>query len=238
MENKNRIALIGIIVVTVIVFCFCVYALVTNKLEVSDADKFRTEYMELNDKVNEAEDKPYPNTQISEENTVKYLKSKDAVKLLESGTGVIYFGYNNCPWCRSLVPTLTEVGISKKETIYYLDIKNIRSSYEVKNGKLKQTKKGSKDYLKILELLDEKLNEYYVYDEDNVAYDTKEKRLLAPTVVAVYEGEITDIHVGTVNSQNSGYDKLTTEETKELEKIIKDLIDSKNNNDYCTQDGC
>ena len=116
--------------------------------------------------------------------------------------------------------------------------KNIRSSYEVKDGKLKQTKKGSKEYLKILELLDEKLSEYYVYDNDNVAYDTKEKRLLAPTVVAVYEGEITDIHVGTVGSQDSGYDKLTVDETKELEKIIKNLIDSKNENDYCTQDGC
>ena len=66
--------------------------------------------------------------------------------------------------------------------------------------------------------------------------NTGEKRLYAPTVVAVRDGKITGIHVGTLDSQKSGYDTLTDKEKKELKNTFVDLIHTMNEgicNDAC-----
>lgn len=238
MENRNKIILGLLIVLTIVVVSICVYFLIDSRnVDLSDSTKFRNEYMELNDKINESNGKAYPNVLISEINTVKYATENEIIELLENGTGVIYFGFSTCPWCRSLISTLTSIAENKSETIYYLDILNIRSSFEIKDGKLDKIKNGTKGYYKILELLDDVLDDFYLVDNNN-RYDTEEKRLYAPTVIAVQKGEITDIHVGTVSSQESGYDKLTNDQITELEDIIRKLIDSKNQEEKCTQEAC
>ncbi len=237
MEKRNKLVLTGIIIVTLIVLGVCIYSLITDKLEISDASKFRTEYMELNDKVNESLDVLYPTVSISENNTVKYTTPKDLVKLLESGTGVIYIGFPTCPWCRTLVPILTSLAEEKNEIIYYADISDIKSIFKVSKGKVKQTKSGSKEYYRMLELLDEFLEDYSITDDENNSYLTGEKRIYNPTLIAVNNGKITSVHVGTVSSQTSGYDKLNDEQVKELTKTIRDLINSKNT-ESCVQDIC
>ncbi|MBE6156309.1 MAG: hypothetical protein E7161_00990 [Firmicutes bacterium] len=238
MENKNKIFLIAIIILTISVIGFCVYSVINNnKLEETDAVKFRKEYMELNGKVNEANGKAYVNVTLNDTNTIKYVTEAETVELLENGTGIIYFGFSKCPWCRSLVSTLASVAEEKNETIYYLDVLDIRSSFEVKDGALNKIKDGSKGYYQILELLNDELEDFYLEDEEGNVFDTNEKRLYAPTLVAINNGEVTGFHVGTIESQASGYDKLTDEQTDELEKIITNLINSKNN-EVCTQDKC
>ena len=158
--------------------------------------------------------------------------------MLTEGTGIIYFGFSKCPWCRSLIGTLTEVGIDKNETINYLDILDLRSSFEVTDGSLEKIKEGKTSYYKILDLLDEYLDEYYLTDVDGNKYDTNEKRLYAPTVVAVKDGEVTGFHVGTVESQESGYDKLDEKQLSELKEIIENLFDSIKEDNVCTQEKC
>ena len=239
MEKKNKIILIAIIILTICVISVCIYGIVNKKdIKENDAVKFQSEYMELNDKVNEVNSKAYVNVTLSEENTIKYVTEAKAAKILEEGTGIIYFGFSTCPWCRSLVTTLAKVAEEKNETVYYLDVLNIRSTFEVEEGKLNKTREGSKGYYKILELLDDKLEEFYLVDEAGNKYDTNEKRLYAPTLVAVEKGKITGFHVGTVESQESGYDKLTEDQITELEKIVKNLINSKNKTDVCTKEKC
>jgi len=238
MENKNKIILILLIILTLSVVGVCIYAVINKEEAITDAIKFRNEYSELNDEVNEGNGKNYVNVTISENNTVKYVTEEKVTELLESGTGIIYFGFSTCPWCRSLVSTLTRVAEEKNETIYYLDILNIRSSYELKNRKLNKLKEGTRAYYKILELLDEHLEDFYLTDEAGNKYDTGEKRLYAPTLVAFKDGEITKVHVGTVESQASGYDELTNTQLEELENIVKDLINSKNEKEVCTNEKC
>lgn len=236
MEKRNKIILIAIIILTISVISICIYSIINNNhINKSDANKFRTEYMELNDKINETNGEAYPIVNIPANNTVKYIKPKEAVKMLKEDSGIIYFGYNTCPWCRSLVSTLTEVASEKNEKIYYVDIKDIRSTFIIENGKLTKNKKGTKDYYNILKELDDYLEEYFLEDDDGNKYDTKEKRLYAPTLVAVSGGNVTGVHIGTVTSQKSGYDKLTESEIKELRNIITDLI-SKKNEVVCTKD--
>ncbi len=235
MEKRNKIILISLIIITFVVGCICVYTIIKNNA--TDAMKFKKEYMRLNNIVNESNGKTYPYVEIDDDNTIKYLKEDEVVELLERGTGVIYFGYNTCPWCRSLVTTLTSVGKKKNETIYYLNIENIRSVYKVLDGELIRSKDGSEGYNKIIELLSDILEDYYVTDEDGISYNTNEKRLYAPTVVAVKDGNITSIHVGTVESQNSGYDELNEMQKDVLEDIISDLINSKNDL-ACQESAC
>ena len=227
MEQRNKIILFAIIFLTIVVVGIGGYAILKNKnLDKSDADKFRIEYMELNDKINENLDLAYPIVNISEKNTIKYLNEKEAINFLKNDTGIIYFGYSTCPWCRSLVTTLTDVASSEKEIIYYLDISKIRSTYTLNDSKLEKTKNGTSSYYEILKILDDNLEEFYLEDEEGNKYDTNEKRIYAPTLVAVKKGKVIAIHTGTVESQQNGYDKLTDDEEKDLAKIIKNLIKS------------
>lgn len=229
MEKRNKIILVAIITLTILVLIVCIYSIFNNNhVNESDANKFRTEYMELNDKINESSGEAYPIVNISVDNTVKYLSPKKAVEMLQKGSGIIYFGYNSCPWCRSLVSILTDAAIDKRETIYYVDISEIRSSFTIENGKLDKNANGSKDYYNILKELDNYLDDYYLEDDSGNKYDTEEKRLYAPTLVAVKKGKVKGIHVGTVTSQKSGYDKLSNEEEEELKKAVEKLIDKKN----------
>ncbi len=227
MEKNNKIILIAIIILTVLVLILCGYSLINKKNNLTDAQKFRNEYMELNDQVN-SDNVEYPMVNISEDNTVIYANEKKVIEILEKGSGVIYFGFNSCPWCRTLVNPLIDVAKEMNENIYYLDIKDIRSMFEIVDGDIENIKKGSEGYYKILSLLDEYLDEYYLTDENYTDYDTLEKRIYAPTLIAVKDGLVTDMHVGTIDSQESGYDKLEAGQLKELKQIIKDLINSKN----------
>jgi len=56
--------------------------------------------------------------------------------------------------------------------------------------------------------------------------------------VAFNKGEITSIHVGTIESQKSGFDELNETQIEELEKIITNLINSKEEKEVCTSDKC
>ncbi len=239
MEKRNKIIFIAIIIVTLIIVGLCIYSLINKEeIEISDSIKFRNEYMELNAKVNDDNGKTYPDVVIDEDNTVKYVTNEKVLEILKSGTGVIYFGYNTCPWCRSLVSTLTRVAEKKNETIYYVDIKDIRTTFELKDGSIEKIKDGTPFYYDLLKSLDSVLEDYKLKDDAGNEYSTNEKRLYAPTVVAVSEGEITDIHVGTVDTQASGYDKLSSEEEQVLEKRIEELIESKDQVEVCTQNNC
>jgi len=238
MEKKNKIILAFLIVLTLSVVGVCVYTVLNNKEINTDAIKFRDEYSELNGKINEYNGKNYVNVSISDTNTVKYVSEEKAVELLKEGTGVIYFGFSTCPWCRSLISTLTKVAEEQKETIYYLDVLNIRSTYKIEDNKLNKTREGTKGYYQLLELLDNQLEEFYLEDEAGNKFDTNEKRLYAPTLVAFNKGEITSIHVGTIESQKSGFDELNETQIEELEKIITNLINSKEEKEVCTSDKC
>ena len=237
MDKNNKIILILLVILTLVVVGVCTYSVIKNNEKDTDAIKFRNEYSELNGKVNENNGKNYVNVSISDSNTIKYITEEKAIELLEEGTGVIYFGFSTCPWCRSLVSTLTSVAENKNESIYYLDILDIRSAFELNEGKLNKIKDGSKGYYKILELLDEQLEDFYLIDDAGNKFDTEEKRLYAPTIVAFNKGNITSIHVGTVESQENGYDELTSDQITELESIIEKLIASKDV-DVCTNEKC
>ena len=53
MKKGNSIILSLIIMFSLVAVALCIFSVVNNKKSESDAIKFRNEYMELNDKINE-----------------------------------------------------------------------------------------------------------------------------------------------------------------------------------------
>lgn len=219
----------GCIIVLIIAGCFLLYSINNKDNNNEDALKFKEEYEKLNGEV-AFENNNYPEVSIKENNTVKYITDEEAVDLIQNYKGIIYFGFANCPWCRSMIESLTNVAIDNNTTIYYLDILDIRSKMElIKDGKkyqVEEKNKGTDSYYKLLDLLDNELSDYVLTDENNKEYKTGEKRLYAPTVIAFNKGVIKDFHEGTIDSQENGFSKLTEKQKKELNTIFTKLIKS------------
>ena len=184
-----------------------------------------------NGKTNPSSNKKYFDLNIDYKNGVKYVTAKEAINILSRKTGIVYFGFPQCPWCRNIVEVLLE---AKKEvgvdTLYYYNALEIRDEKVLKDNEIITSKEGTKEYYKILELLGDKASVYEGLNDDSI------KRLYFPTVVFVKEGQIIDIHVSTVDSQKDPYKKLTKDQKQELKNIyIKNIrkinsVDCSNNN--------
>ena len=114
-----------------------------NQVDNSDAIKFKQEYENLNE-VEDGE-KTYKTISISEDNPMVYSKYDEIEKIFTDQTGVIYFGFPECPWCRNAVPVLIdaakEIGIDK---IYYFNALKIRDVKTLdENGNIVIEKDGT-----------------------------------------------------------------------------------------------
>lgn len=191
----------------------------------SDAVKFNNEYSELNGKVNDSNGSYYPEVTVGDNNPFVYASIDDIKELFDGGTGVIYFGFPNCPWCRNLVPVLnqaiSQTSISK---VYYFNILDIRSKITVNDDNTLNVTKGNDFYYYLLEKLDSNLTEYYVKNSKGKEIDTKEKRLYAPTVVFIKEGNVVGMHEGTVDSQEDPYVVLSDSQKEELMGILQNYL--------------
>ena len=175
----------------------------------STSTRFKLEYESLNGKENESGE-TYPNVNIPNDNKIVYSNYDQIFEVLDD-TGVIYFGYPKCPWCRNAVPVLLEaaeeVGINQ---IYYLNNETDRDTKILKDGKVITEKEGSDNYNKLLEKLGDKVSTYEGLEDESI------KRLYFPTVVVVKDGEITDYIEGTVDFQKDPYTPLTKTQRQEL----------------------
>ena len=195
-----------------------------------DSIKFKNEYEKYNNKETSSNQK-YLNLDISDDNPIKYSSYDEIIKVINNQTGIIYLGFPECPWCRSIISTLFDVVEDNEiDTIYYLNIKNDRTSYTIENDELVYEiddkgveKKGTDGYHQLLKVLDEHLTEYTISYQGKT-YETGEKRIYAPTVIFVKDGEVLGLHVSTVDTHLSGYDKMTKEQKEELYSIYEEYI--------------
>ena len=137
---------------------------ITNK----DAIKFKEEYENLNGKTNENSKKKYRTVKIDSKNKIVYSSAKEVLKMMEEKKSfVVYFGFDSCPWCRSVVENVSKISKELDEDIYYVDVKEIRDVYELDDeNKVKLTKEGDKNYLKLIKKLDSVLKEYTLKREE------------------------------------------------------------------------
>lgn len=204
-------------VLLVVLILFSLYYFVFK--EKPDNLKFKEEYESLNDEVSNSGKKNI-DVKIDEDNLMKYSSFKEIIDVLDEGTGIIYFGFPECPWCRNAVPVLIEAA-KKNEIgqIYYFDASKIRDVKELKDGKVVTTKEGTKEYYQLVDKLKDVLGPYEGLEDESI------KRLYFPTMVFVMGGKVVGTHIGTVDSQKDPYKGLTKKEKEELLKIYENNIE-------------
>lgn len=217
-------------IITIIVLTMCLFLTGCE----SDSNKFKEEYESLNGK-NFYQNYKYKDVTIPEDNPIKYSNYKEIIDIVKNGSGVIYLGYPECPWCRSMVSVLMEAANNTNiSTIYYLNMHDVRDEYELlDNNEVKLVREGQEGYQELLETLDEILLDYTIKDSDGVEYSVGEKRIYVPIVIFVHDGTIVDYHIDTVETQTNPMDELTEEEHDELydiyvsgiHKVLDDLCD-------------
>lgn len=237
-DKKILLGIIGLILIVAIVIVVLVIKDNNTRMYTEDAIKFEEEYEALNNKGNDYNDKLYLELDIKKDNIVKYAKEEEIVKILEKGNGVIYFGFAECPWCRSMIEVLLDTAKENNfDEIYYLNILDIRDTYKVEDKEILRTKEGTDSYYKILDLLADELSDYYVTDAKGKEYATGVKRLYAPTVVVVKNGEVVGFHEDVVSSLEDPYEGLNKEQKKELTEIYEEMF-SKYHGNVCTKESC
>lgn len=161
----------------------------------SDGEKFKAEYEALNNE--------NVNINISKNNPIKYVTLDEVFDIIQNKTGVIYFGFPGCPWCRNMIPVLFEAAKNNNiDTIYYFNPRNVKKSDNDEYNKLKEI-----------------LNEYLSEDENG------QKVLYIPDVYFIKDGKIVGHHLGTVDSQEDPTISLTEEEKNELLDIFNELFE-------------
>lgn len=182
-----------------------------------DSANFKLEYEEYNSQMTSS-GLEYITLNINEENPIQYASYEEVMTLLKEGTGVIYFGFPACPWCRNIVPILLDTAVEEKiDTIYYFNALEYRDERRLNElGKVELVKEAKEGYVELLEVLGDFASVYEGLNDTNI------KRLYFPTVVFVKEGQIIALHEGSVDSQLDPFIPLNEEQIEELKKIYKD----------------
>lgn len=191
-----------------------------------DALRFKNEYESLNGVKNE-ENKRVRNITIPSVNPIVYKNANDIVKMInDKKTFVVYFGYAECPWCRSVIETLLSTAKELKlKELYYVDVQNIRDIKEVaSDNSITTTKTGSVSYTKLLGLLDNVLSDYQIKDKNNNSVSALEKRIYAPNVIAIVDGKAIELETGISKKETNPYMKLTKAMKKETYNKFKCVI--------------
>jgi len=205
-----------------IILCLIILLLCGCSSNQKDSLKFKEEYEKLND-VEKMDGSYYIKMDIPKDNPVKYSNYEEIMSILDK-TGVIYFGFSECPWCRTAVPILLEALKEKNiKTLYYYNVLNERDRKELIDGEIVVKKQGTENYYNLVEKMYHFLPEYEGLNDETI------KRIYFPTVVFVKNGEIVGLHVSTISSQTDVNVPLTSEQKEQLKSIYKEYISLMNN---------
>ena len=193
MNKKVKYIILGVLLL--LIASLVVYFVFIKKDNNTDNIKFSKEY-----------------TSVSKDNVFVYRSKDEIINILEHGTGLVYLGFPECPWCMAYVPLLNEIAKNEGiEKIYYYNIREDR-------------KNNTEFYQKGVSIL----NDYLNYDEEG------KKRIFVPNVTFVKEGKIIFNDNETSLISEGTPSEYWTEEKKTLfnekfRKNINELLD-----DVCT----
>lgn len=223
-------------ILIIILSIICIFLLVGCSN--GDNVKFKNEYESLNGTTN-SRGKTIRKVSIDKNNPFVYAEAEEIVSMIKNKESfVVYFGFSTCPWCRSMIENLVaaakDTGIKK---IYYVDVLEIRDVLKVddNNNVYKETE-GDKYYLQLLNLLDNVLEDYALTNNEGKSVETNEKRIYAPNVIVVRNGEALGLTTGISELQTDSYMELTEEINNESYNMLKELLNQFNNS--CDEKSC
>lgn len=213
----------------------------------TDAVTFKEEYESLNNR-DAGNERIYRSLDIKDNNPFIYATAEEIADFIDKKeTFVVYFGFNTCPWCRSVLPYLIESAEKNDiKKIYYVDVKNIRDTYILdEDNKPVRSVEGSKGYYSLLEKLDNVLKDYapltYTYKKKKKTYTKEvkvgEKRIYAPNVVVVKEGVPLSLKTGISDLQTDSFMELSQEMKDDMLSQFNELFLLLNNDNTCPLDG-
>lgn len=128
---------------------------------------------------------------------------KESFRLVDEGaTGILYFGYNTCPYCLKVVPILNDLAKKYGQRVYYIDVFNEQDT-----------------------ISDEDIDRYLNMYVDFLEKDEGEPVFYVPQVFVIVNGQVIDGHVGAVDSYDpSTQTQLTKDQKEELTWILESMI--------------
>lgn len=136
--------------------------------------------------------------EVSMKKILKKFKNKESF--------YVFFGFENCPWCKEAKPILKKEAKRQNLKIYYVKTRD-------ENGERLYSEKQRKQLLKYIPTF-MKTNA----DENN------KKWLYVPLLVQVAYGKTIDGHQGTIKGHNAKERKMTTKEKQKLYCIYKRVL--------------
>lgn len=174
---------------------------------------FAMEYAALNGKITEDGLHIYPSVELPEDNPFVYATFTEIIDTLENGTGVIYLGFPECPWCRCLVPALQEAYTRsdlQTSVLCYNALPQRDVQVLAEDGTIITEKEASPEYAQLVSILYDYLGPYEGLNDSSI------RRIYFPTTVFVLNGEIISLHIDTLEQQTDPYIPLDTVLYEEL----------------------
>jgi thiol-disulfide isomerase/thioredoxin len=190
-----------------------------------DAARFKSEHEVMNGPVTFDGEHQYRHIKIPEDNPFIYTEGEVAKALLATGTGILYMGFPECPWCRTLLPALIaayeECGYGG--SIYYYNAFPDRDVLSLsESGEIVVETEGAAVYREMVEILYDFLGPYKGLNDESV------RRIYFPTTVFFKDGAVLSAHLATIDGQEGGYDELTDDQFLELKSALIDQIKALN----------
>lgn len=198
MNLEHRKSIFLILLSSIIVILFLVGSFLKNSN--NDIYTFKKEYEEYNGVVVKEKTK-YIDVNINVLNSIFILDEDEIMDAINHETGIFYFGFPTCPWCRNIVEPLLKVAKEQNVKIYYMNPREVRAE-------------NSLVYQQLLKKLSGNLQKN----------ENGEETLYVPDVYFVKNGKIIGHHMGTVESQTNPYQKINKSEQKELENLYTNLV--------------
>ncbi len=202
MDKKKAIAMSVAAILVCIASIIGIYTFPKKEdkpKEVTDALKFKEEY-----------------TLVPEDNVFVYRDYEEIIKIMEHGTGVVYLGFPECPWCQSYVVYLNEVAKEEGlDRIYYYNMREDR-------------KENNERYQKLVSILKGKLQ----FDEEG------NERIYTPNISFHIDGKIIGNDYETskdTHNLEKPEDYWTKEEVSDLKKTLKSYIKQVVNAKTCNE---
>lgn len=127
------------------------------------------------------------------------ISFKDSLEYTD-GTAILFYSFDDCPYCKEAIPVLDEVLEDEDIKIYYVHTE--RDEREA----------GNSTY-----------DEVYAYFKDTIE-DAGYDRIYMPSIFFIKDGEVVAYHVGTVDGHDPSVSTMTDEQVAELRSIFEEDI--------------
>ena len=209
----------------------------------ADALAFKAEHENLNGEPHpDNPDGILKDVYIPENNPFRYVEYDEIIALLEDGTGIIYFGFPICPWCRNLVPVLTDAAIEfGVDDILYRNVLDDRNLLELEDGEIVETRAGNPGYYQVLEMLGDLVPEYRGLEDESL------RRIFVPAIIFVKDGEVISYfenlpafhaRVHDEDEEATAWDPMNEDEIEELRQIFMDYFEILFGGEACDITSC